>query len=57
MHGVALAQAPYTDRIKPVRLLGAKGARDSVSLVALNVLTESRLLVAGMEDGFVKICM
>lgn len=55
--GVAVAQAPYTDRIKPVRLLGAKGAKDSVSLVALNVLTESRLLVAGMEDGFIKVCM
>ncbi|KAK9916467.1 hypothetical protein WJX75_002924 [Coccomyxa subellipsoidea] len=54
--GVFSLQAPYAQRIKPVRLQGAKGAKESGSLVALNILTESRLLVAGMEDGFIKVC-
>jgi hypothetical protein len=50
------AQAPFTERIRPVRVSGARGAKDGAQIVSLSVLAESRLLVIGSEDGCVKVC-
>ena len=49
-------QAPFTERIRPVRVSGARGVKEAAQLVSLSVLAESRLLVIASEDGHVKMC-
>ena len=53
---ISLQGPPYSDSFVPTRLTNARGGKDSASLVGLDILPHSRLLVAGTEDGIIKIC-
>lgn len=47
---------PFVQQFVPTRLTNARGGKDSAGLVGLEILPHSRLLVAGTEDGVIKIC-
>lgn len=53
---LSLNGPPYTETFVPTRLSNTRGGKDSASLVGLDILPHSRLLVAGAEDGVIKIC-
>lgn len=53
---LSLNGPPYTETFVPTRLSNTRGGKDSASLVGLDILPHSRLLVAGVEDGVIKIC-
>ena len=53
---LSLHGPPYVQQFVPTRLSNARGGKDAASLVGLDILPHSRLLVAGTEDGFIKIC-
>ena len=53
---LSLHGPPYVQHFVPTRLSNARGGKDSANLVGLNILPHSRLLVAGTEDGVIKIC-
>lgn len=47
---------PFVQQFVPTRLTNARGGKDSAGLIGLEILPHSRLLVAGTEDGVIKIC-
>ena len=53
---LSLNGPPYTETFVPTRLSNTRGGKDSASLVGLDILPHSRLLVAGAEDGVIKVC-
>lgn len=53
---VSLQGPPFVQQFVPTRLSNARGGKDSAGLVGLHILPHSRLLVAGTEDGVIKIC-
>ena len=53
---LSLHGPPYTEKFVPTRLSNARGGKDNAALVGLDILPHSRLLVAGTEDGIIKIC-
>ena len=53
---LSLQGPPYVDSFVPTRLSNARGGKDAVALVGLDILPHSRLLIAGSEDGVIKIC-
>ncbi|KAL0056421.1 hypothetical protein WJX82_011195 [Trebouxia sp. C0006] len=53
---LSLNGPPYTETFVPTRLSNTRGGKDSANLVGLDILPHSRLLVAGAEDGVIKIC-
>ncbi|KAL0031838.1 hypothetical protein WJX79_010539 [Trebouxia sp. C0005] len=53
---LSLNGPPYPETFVPTRLSNTRGGKDSASLVGLEILPHSRLLVAGAEDGVIKIC-
>lgn len=53
---LSLHGPPYSQSIVPTRLSNVRGGKDVASIVGLDILSHSRLLVAGTEDGVIKIC-
>ena len=53
---LSLHGPPYVQQFVPTRLSNARGGKDSAAFVGMAVLPHSRLLVAGTEDGVIKIC-
>lgn len=53
---LSLNGPPYTENFVPTRLSNTRGGKDSEALIGLDILPHSRLLVAGTEDGVIKIC-
>lgn len=53
---LSLNGPPFMQQFVPTRLSNARGGQDTASLVGLDILPHSRLLVAGTEDGVIKIC-
>ena len=53
---LSLHGPPYVQHFVPTRLSNVRGGRDSAALVGMAVLPHSRLLIAGTEDGVIKIC-
>lgn len=49
-------QAPFGERVKAVRVPGMRRSKDSSQIVSLSLLPESRLLLLGSDDGFVRVC-
>ena len=53
---LSLSGPTYTEQFVPTRLSNTRGGKDSAVLVGLDILPHSRLLVAGTEDGVIKVC-
>ena len=53
---LSLHGPPYSQSIVPTRLSNVRGGKDVAAIVGLDILPHSRLLVAGTEDGVIKIC-
>ena len=53
---LSLQEPHFVDNFVPTRLSNARGGKDSANLIGLDILPHSRLLVAGTEDGVIKVC-
>ena len=53
---LSLHGPPFVQQFVPTRLTNFRGGKDSAGFVGLEILPHSRLLVAGTEDGIIKIC-
>ena len=53
---LSLHGPPFVQQFVPTRLTYFRGGKDSAGLIGLEILPRSRLLVAGTEDGVIKIC-
>lgn len=53
---LSLHGPPYSETVVPTRLSNLRGGKDLAPIVGLSILPHSRLLVAGTEDGVIKIC-
>lgn len=49
-------QAPFGERVRPVRVPGMRRSMDGAQIVSLSLLPESRQLLLGSDDGFVRVC-
>lgn len=53
---LSLHGRPYGQYVMPTRLTNMQGGKDVASIVGLDILPHSHLLVAGTEDGVIKVC-
>ena len=53
---LSLQGPPFVQQFVPTRLTNSRGGKDFAGVIGLDILPHSRLLVAGTEDGVIKIC-